>query len=76
MSKKSTPNLTVKHFIDLDKINAKESRRIIDLARKLKKEKNLNNQAKLLAGKNLAMIFDFGKWASGWYTIILLFLLI
>ncbi len=58
MSKKSTPNLTVKHFIDLDKINAKESRRIIDLARKLKKEKNLNNQAKLLAGKNLAMIFE------------------
>ena len=59
MSKKSPSNkAALKHFIDLDKINAKELRGIVDLAGKLKKEKNLSNQAKLLAHKNLAMIFE------------------
>ena len=48
----------VKHFLDLNKIDAKELRKIITLALELKKEKNAAAQAKLLAHKNLAMIFE------------------
>jgi ornithine carbamoyltransferase len=47
-----------KDFIDLDKIDAKELKKIIEIAHKLKKQKDLNSQAKLLAHKNLAMIFE------------------
>lgn len=47
-----------KHFIDLDKIEAKELLKILALAKKLKQEKNLSKQAKLLPHKNLAMIFE------------------
>ena len=47
-----------KHFIDLDKIPAKELLAIVALAKKLKKEKNAAKQAKLLPHKNLAMIFE------------------
>ncbi len=48
----------IKHFIDLNQISAKELRAIVDLAKKLKKDKNLMKQAKLLPGKSLAMIFE------------------
>jgi ornithine carbamoyltransferase len=48
----------VKHFIDLDKISAKDLHEIITLAKKLKKEKNFLKQAKFLPQKNLAMIFE------------------
>jgi ornithine carbamoyltransferase len=48
----------VKHFIDLDKISAAELHKILALAKKLKKEKNAEKQAKLLPHKNLAMIFE------------------
>ncbi len=47
-----------KHFIDLDKIPAKELLAIVALAKKLKKEKSATKQAKLLPHKNLAMIFE------------------
>jgi len=47
-----------KHFLDLDKISAKELQSILALAKKLKKEKNAAKQAKLLPHKNLAMIFE------------------
>ena len=47
-----------KDFIDLDKIDAKELKKIIEIAHKLKRQKDLNSQAKLLAHKNLAMIFE------------------
>jgi ornithine carbamoyltransferase len=47
-----------KHFIDLDKIPAKELHAILALAKKLKKEKNKTAQAKILPQKNLAMIFE------------------
>jgi len=43
-----------KHFIDLTDFSAKELRQILDLAKKLKKEKT----SKILAGKHLAMIFE------------------
>lgn len=58
MLKKSNINSDVKHFIDLDQFSAKELRRIIDIAKNLKKESNPETQAKLLAHKNLAMIFE------------------
>ena len=48
----------LRHFVDLDKIDAKELRKIIDLAHKLKKDQNSKAQAKILAQKNLAMIFE------------------
>jgi ornithine carbamoyltransferase len=44
----------VAHFVDLNKISAKELQKILALAKKLKKEKN----SKILAGKHLAMIFE------------------
>lgn len=44
----------VNHFIDIDKIPAKELHKILALAKKLKK----NNNSKILAGKHLAMIFE------------------
>lgn len=47
-----------KHFIDLDKISAKELHEILALSKKLKKEKSAAKQAKLLPHKNLAMIFE------------------
>lgn len=53
MSKKQ-----VLHFVDLDQISAKELRAIVELAKKLKKDKNPLSQAKILAQKNLAMIFE------------------
>ncbi len=53
MSKK-----TIKHFIDLDQFDAKELAKIIKLAQKLKKDKNPLSQSKILAQKNLAMIFE------------------
>lgn len=48
----------VKHFIDLNKISATELKKILLLAKELKKEKNLSKQAKMLPFKNLAMIFE------------------
>jgi len=48
----------VKHFIDLNKIKPADLQKILSLAQKLKKEKNLNSQSKLLSHKNLAMIFE------------------
>ncbi len=48
----------IKHFIDLNQIPATELKNILSLAKKLKKEKNLDKQAKLLPHKNLAMIFE------------------
>jgi len=50
--------LNIRHFIDLDKISAKDLHEILALAKKLKKEKNFLKQAKLLPQKNLAMIFE------------------
>ncbi len=48
-----------KHFIDLNKISAKELRKIVNLAKKLKKSKSAVKQAaKSLPQKNLAMIFE------------------
>ena len=47
-----------RHFIDLNKIAAKELHEIISLAKKLKKEKNADKQATLLLHKNLSMIFE------------------
>lgn len=47
-----------KHFVDLNKIPAKDLHEILALAKKLKKEKNFAKQAKLLPQKNLAMIFE------------------
>lgn len=57
-TKKALVTNSTKHFIDLDKIDAKELRKIIELAKKLKKQNNPNLQAKLLTHKNLAMIFE------------------
>lgn len=53
----------VKHFIDLDEISSSDLYEIIDLAKKLKKEhkaggRAYKNHGKLLANKNLAMIFE------------------
>ncbi|OFW81000.1 MAG: ornithine carbamoyltransferase [Alphaproteobacteria bacterium RIFCSPLOWO2_01_FULL_40_26] len=48
----------MKHFIDLDKIPAKELRKILSLAKNLKKEKSGAKSGKFLPGKNLAMIFE------------------
>ncbi len=48
----------IKHFIDLNLIAAKELQEILKIAHKLKKQANLASQKKLLAGKNLAMIFE------------------
>lgn len=48
----------IKHFIDLDQIDAKELRKILSIAKKLKAKKNLKKEAKLLENKNLAMIFE------------------
>jgi ornithine carbamoyltransferase len=48
----------IKHFIDLDKIEAKQLIKILALAKKLKKEKSVAKQVKLLPHKNLAMIFE------------------
>lgn len=48
---------TVKHFADLNCIPAAELRKIIATAYKLKKESPVKQRA-LLAGKNLAMIFE------------------
>jgi ornithine carbamoyltransferase len=48
----------LRHFVDLEQISAKELREILTIATKLKKEKNLAKQSKLLLGKNLAMIFE------------------
>ena len=47
-----------KDFIDIDKIDGKELKKIIDIAHKLKRQKDLSSQSKLLAHKNLAMIFE------------------
>lgn len=47
----------IKHFIDLDKIDPKELRKIITLASQLKKAKSAA-VAKKMAHKNLAMIFE------------------
>lgn len=49
---------SVRHFVDLDKITAKELTKILLLAKQLKKEKNIAKQAKLLTHTNLAMIFE------------------
>ena len=46
------------HFVDLDQFDAKELRKIIELARKLKNDKKPLGQAKILAQKNMAMIFE------------------
>lgn len=48
----------IRHFIDLDKISAKDLRKIVDLAKKLKGDKKPLGQSKLLEQKNLAMIFE------------------
>lgn len=58
MSKKS-----VRHFIDLNQVSADDLHKIIDLAKSLKnfkgaKYKDSTAQAKILAQKNLAMIFE------------------
>lgn len=53
MSKKQ-----IRHFVDLDKVSAKDLRAIITLAQKLKKDKNPLKQARILEQKNLAMIFE------------------
>lgn len=52
------PKKSINHFIDLDQISAKELRGIVNLAKKLKAEKNPLKQSKLLPCKNLAMIFE------------------
>jgi ornithine carbamoyltransferase len=54
---KQTKNKNLRHFIDLDKIDASEIQSIIALAHKLKK-KNPKDTAHLLARKNMAMIFE------------------
>lgn len=48
----------VKHFIDLNQISATDLQKIVTLAKKLKKERNLSSQSQLLPHKNLAMIFE------------------
>ena len=53
----------VKHFIDIDNINSKELREIIDLAKKIKKEhkekgRSYKKHKSLLENKSLAMIFE------------------
>lgn len=52
------PKNKVKHFIDLNAISSQDLRQILTLAVKLKKDKNLAQESKLLPGKNLAMIFE------------------
>lgn len=47
-----------KNFIDIDEIDVKELKKIIDIAHKIKRQKDPNTLAKLLAHKNLAMIFE------------------
>jgi ornithine carbamoyltransferase len=47
----------MKHFIDLNQINAEELRGIIEIARKVK-TLNYQTSKHLLPGKNLAMIFE------------------
>ncbi len=48
----------IRHFVDLDQISSADLQLILKYAKKLKKEKNAAKQAKLLAHKNLAMIFE------------------
>jgi len=52
-----TKNKNLKHFIDLSAISATELKSIVELAKKLKKMDG-RKAAKLLQGKNLAMIFE------------------
>ncbi len=54
----SKSNKKVKHFIDLDLISKKDLEEILKLAKKLKKENSPTKHKKLLAGRNLAMIFE------------------
>lgn len=48
----------LKHFIDLDQISAAELKEIVKTAKDLKQKQSPAEQAKLLAYKNLAMIFE------------------
>ena len=47
-----------KHFLDLDVLSATELRSMLDTALSLKKTGKVRDQAKPLAGKSLAMIFE------------------
>ncbi len=53
-----TPTTTPKHFLDLDVLPAAELRSILDTSLNLKKTGKVKDQAKPLAGKSLAMIFE------------------
>ena len=51
-------NASVKHFLDLSEIPAKELRRMIELTRTFKKSRRSLSAKKPLEGRTLAMIFD------------------
>ncbi len=51
-------NASVKHFLDLSEIPAKELRRMIELARTFKKSRRSLTAKKPLEGRTLAMVFD------------------
>ncbi len=48
----------MRHFIDISEISAKELRDILNLAKKLKQQQKASKPHALLAGKQLAMIFE------------------
>ncbi|NIA71535.1 ornithine carbamoyltransferase [Pelagibius litoralis] len=47
-----------KHFLDLDRLDTAELRLMLDAAGRMKRGEAANGEAKLLAGKTLAMIFE------------------
>ncbi len=51
-------NASVKHFLDLSEVPAKELRRMIELARTFKKSRRSLTAKKPLEGRTLAMVFD------------------
>lgn len=57
-AKKHSKSQQPKHFLDIDEIDIEELQKIIKIAKDLKKKNNLVSQAKMLAHKNLAMIFE------------------
>ncbi|CAN0453379.1 unnamed protein product, partial [Phaeothamnion confervicola] len=49
---------TPKHFLDLDQVDPKTLRQILDQGKAMKKQRSSGGHDKPLAGKTLAMIFE------------------
>jgi ornithine carbamoyltransferase len=54
----AAPKRTVKHFLDIDRLSTATLRKILDTARRLKREHTNARSRALLAGKTLVMIFE------------------